>query len=185
MQVTGTYAYSVMLRRIALIAISLLLPALAVYANDPVSDSLKKVIQFSKYKVGKADAYVQLSEIVYLSNVDSVIPLCNYALQLLDSDKTDTTAQAKLRILNIKARALNNIGFVFYSKGNLPKALDYYLQGLKMREALGDKMGLAESYNNLEYYLNARAIPIRRYPIIKKACNFIPMQTTPRDKPIP
>jgi serine phosphatase RsbU (regulator of sigma subunit)/Tfp pilus assembly protein PilF len=152
MQVRIQYTYTRRLKSIAFLvitAISSLLLAPPAYADIPGIDSLKKVIQFSKYKIAKADAYVQLSELVYFSNIDSVVPLCALAIQILDSDKTDSSAQAKLRILNIKAHALNNIGSVFYSKGNLPKALDYYLKGLRMREELGDKMGLAESYNNL------------------------------------
>jgi serine phosphatase RsbU (regulator of sigma subunit)/Tfp pilus assembly protein PilF len=107
------------------------------------------VIQFSKNNIAKANAYVELSEIVYFSDVDSVIPLCSTAIKILDTGRTDTMRSTRYKVLNIKAHALNNIGSIYYEKHDIPKALDYYFEGLKLREASGDVMGIAESLNNL------------------------------------
>jgi len=112
-------------------------------------DSLKNAIEHSKNSINRADAYVELSEIVYQTNRDSVIILCTYALRILDTALVDSSRASHRMVLNIKAHALNNIGYVFYSKGDMPKALDYYYEGLKLREAAGDKKGIAESLNNL------------------------------------
>ena len=86
---------------------------------------------------------------MYFSDIDSVIPLCRSAIKILDTSKLDSTGKARYEILNIKAQSLNNIGAVFYNKGEVNKAIDYYYEGLKLREASADKMGIAESLNNL------------------------------------
>jgi serine phosphatase RsbU (regulator of sigma subunit) len=119
------------------------------YCGITDRDSLNRVIQFSKNNIERANAYVELSELVYLTNIDSVVPLCRSAIKMLDTAVADTSRAVRLRVLNIKAHALNNIGSVFYSKGDLREAIDYYYEGLKLREAVNDKPGLAESLNNL------------------------------------
>ncbi len=47
------------------------------------------------------------------------------------------------------AQCLNNIGYVYDEMGETLKALDYYNQGLRIREQTGDKHGIAESLNNI------------------------------------
>jgi serine phosphatase RsbU (regulator of sigma subunit) len=69
--------------------------------------------------------------------------------------------------------ALNTQGASFYFKGDLAKAIDYYTKSLKIREELGNKIGIAMSLGNIgviyekqgnyanaiEYY--ARSLKIR------------------------
>jgi tetratricopeptide (TPR) repeat protein len=43
----------------------------------------------------------------------------------------------------------NNIGMVYWNKGNYDKALKYYLTSLKIDEELGNQTGMASSYNNV------------------------------------
>src|ERR1700722_20127193 len=69
-------------------------------------DSLKQVINYSKSNIARANAYVQLSEIVYLTHIDSVIPLCSAAIKILDTGKIDTSRASRYLLLNIKAHAL-------------------------------------------------------------------------------
>ena len=42
----------------------------------------------------------------------------------------------------------NNIGNVYKSQGDYPKALEYYHKSLKIDEELGDKSGISTSYIN-------------------------------------
>ena len=51
----------------------------------------------------------------------------------------------KERIANL----LNNKGNVYYQKGELDHALDYYKMSLAIREEIGDKLDIAASLNNL------------------------------------
>ncbi len=63
----------------------------------------------------------------------------------------------KLKITNGKtlkkslADALNNIGYLYSSQGQLKEALDYYGRGLKIREEIDDKKGISNSLNNIGY----------------------------------
>lgn len=49
------------------------------------------------------------------------------------------------------AGALNNIGFVYANQGDIPKALDYHHESLKLHEELGDKKGIAYGFNNIGF----------------------------------
>ena len=47
------------------------------------------------------------------------------------------------------ANMLNNIGIIYYNQSSYPQALEYYFKALKIYEQLGDKQGMAASYNNI------------------------------------
>jgi serine phosphatase RsbU (regulator of sigma subunit)/Flp pilus assembly protein TadD len=59
------------------------------------------------------------------------------------------------KLKTILAGALNNEGYYYKDLGDIPLALDYYEQSLKMDESIGNKEGVATSLNNLgTIYLN-------------------------------
>ncbi|MBI4647432.1 MAG: tetratricopeptide repeat protein [Bacteroidia bacterium] len=43
------------------------------------------------------------------------------------------------------AASLNNIGYIYKMHGDIPKALEYFGNGLKIQEEIGDKQGMALS----------------------------------------
>ena len=47
------------------------------------------------------------------------------------------------------AKALNTEGVYFHLQGDYTNALKYHSEGLKVREEMGDTMGIAKSYNNI------------------------------------
>jgi tetratricopeptide (TPR) repeat protein len=47
------------------------------------------------------------------------------------------------------AKAFNTIGIAFNNKGNYPKAIEYYLKTLKLKEEIGDKRGIGACYGNI------------------------------------
>ena len=47
------------------------------------------------------------------------------------------------------AQCLNNIGYMYDEAGEVLKAIEYYNQGLSIREKTNDKHGIAESLNNI------------------------------------
>jgi len=47
------------------------------------------------------------------------------------------------------ANSLNNIGAIYNDQGNYPRALEYYIKGLAIREESGDKNGIAVSLSNI------------------------------------
>jgi tetratricopeptide (TPR) repeat protein len=99
------------------------------------------------------------------NNPDTAIILSKLELNLADSLPFE---KGKKWV----AKALNIMGASYTNKGNYPKALEYYLKTLKIREEIGDKQGVGTCYNNigvvyqyqnncskaLEYYLKVLKI---------------------------
>ncbi len=148
--------------------------AYAQESDAALIDSLNQVIIKNESALNVAEAYVGLTEIIYVTTPDTVIPLCQKAIDLIDQhfEQSDTAAQRQLLI--VKATAYNNIGFMYDNEGQISKALEIYFKAIKIQEQLGDKQGLASSYNNTgyifrqqedyenarNYYLKSKAIKI-------------------------
>lgn len=97
-----------------------------------------------------ASAYYKLSDLYAISKIDTIIPLCEKAKIIAENNlKSNPSKTIKKSLLTTLAGALNNIGGVYSSQGDVPKALDYYHKSLKIKEEIGDKKGIATSYNNL------------------------------------
>ncbi len=64
-----------------------------------------------------------------------------------------------IRFKMFYAAAISNMGIDSENKGDIPQALDYYHQALKIRKSIADKQGIADSYNNIALiYDNQRDI---------------------------
>ena len=123
-------------------------------------DSIRKVLLKAKADTTKAAAYVALTEELYLSNIDTVLPLCSKAIQIIDSKLAKANDIEKKSFLLTKANAINNMGFVYKQQGNIINALELYKKSLKIREDIGDKSGIALSLNNIGLiYFNQGEIP--------------------------
>ena len=48
-----------------------------------------------------------------------------------------------------QSKAFNIMGVAFRNKGDYPKAIEYYLKAIKLREEIGDKNGVGMSYTNI------------------------------------
>ncbi|MCB0408777.1 MAG: tetratricopeptide repeat protein, partial [Flavobacteriales bacterium] len=97
-----------------------------------------------------AGAFVGLSEILYVSNQDTMLPLCNKSLSIIKKAlKNNVSEKERFSLLKSKALALNNIGYIYDNKGDIPKALEYFHESLKIKEEINDKQGIASSYNNI------------------------------------
>ncbi|RMG76369.1 MAG: tetratricopeptide repeat protein [Bacteroidetes bacterium] len=116
-------------------------------------DSLRQILQTSGSPEKRAEAYVELSEILYQQNPDTVVYLCQKALKELkplSSHKTTDT-----QILEIKSDAYNNIGYIHKSKGRIDSAIYCYEQSLKLSRQLNDSSRIARILNNIAYlYFN-------------------------------
>ena len=104
-----------------------------------------------------ARAYVRLSEILYSSNIDTIAFLCQKAKIITEKALAKNPDKITTKSLQQSlASALNNIGFVYDSQGDIPKALEYWHKSLKIQEELGDKSGIAISLNNIGYVYNSQ-----------------------------
>ena len=102
-----------------------------------------------------ATAYLELSGILYVSNMDTMIPLCR-KIESIANNKlaTNPTGVVKSKLLNALSGAYNNIAFIYMSTGEIDSALAYLHKSLKIVEEIGDKEGLATGINNIGYIYN-------------------------------
>jgi tetratricopeptide (TPR) repeat protein len=131
-----------------------------VKAQDRNLDSLLSDFNRAKHDSTRATVYVEFSEILYLSKPDTVIPLCRKAIELCDKNIPKANPSEKRTFLQIRSSACNNIGYIYQNQGDVKRALEYYHQGLKIQEEIGDKKGLAQSLNNIGFvYQSQNDIP--------------------------
>ncbi|MBI4930327.1 MAG: tetratricopeptide repeat protein [Bacteroidetes bacterium] len=113
-------------------------------------DSLNSIINNSSSSdTAVASAYLSLSEILYSSNPDTLIPLCKRILKIVDEKISGSNQKERHSFLVAKSSALNNIGYAYNFLGDISKALDYYRQSIKIDEELSDKQGMASTLNNI------------------------------------
>ena len=118
--------------------------------NDPTTDSLLQVLKTAKQDTIKLQV---LSHLIETENNDEIWPKYNnemkgIAEKLLASQPKPIVIKVAKKYL---AEAYNNIGFIYDNYGDISKALENYAKGLKIREEIGDKLGIATSLNNLGY----------------------------------
>ncbi len=132
-------------------------------------DTLNRIIyDITSYDTSKANAYLALAEILYVSNPDTIIPLCEKAKNIAETalKKTPKTDKKKIKaLLKPLAGALNNIGYAFLTKGDVPKALEYYDKAKLISEKIGDIEAI------FTYYLSVGFIYMEQGEI-EKALKF-------------
>ena len=114
-------------------------------------DSLNVVINNpNSHDTSLAKSYLVLSEILYISNIDTLKYLCEKSKLIAEKSLLKNNSEKVQKSLRESlARALNNIGYINYSKGKIIEALDYFSHSLKIQEEIGDKEGIANSFNNI------------------------------------
>ena len=103
-----------------------------------------------KWKKGEAVAELKLGNLNHsISNQKKALFHFNNGLNvceaLLASQNPIDIKYGK----KIKGTIIGNIAGVYQAQGNLPKALEYYLNGLKIAEEVGDKHAIGRGFNNL------------------------------------
>lgn len=102
-----------------------------------------------------AAVYADLSGYLYVSNMDTMIPLCELALNIAELGlQRDPNEAEKRAFYRTQVTAYNNIGFIHYSKGDIETGLDFILRSFEMVERIGDKEGIATGLNNIGYIYN-------------------------------
>src|ERR1700741_617146 len=115
-------------------------------------DSVRLLISGNAPDTSKAAALVGLSETIYYYKPDTVIPLCQMALEIVEKNLAENPGeQARIAFLTVKSLALGNIGFIYDNYGDIEKSIDYSIQSLKIDEELGNKSGMAGSLNNIGF----------------------------------
>ncbi|MBL4654340.1 MAG: tetratricopeptide repeat protein, partial [Bacteroidia bacterium] len=140
-------------------------------ANSHV-DSLWEEYRTVEHDTTKAKILIELTDYIHIYNPDTVIPLCQKAIEIADKNLFYANPQQEISFLHTKASALNNIGWIIEQRGDIEKGLEYYFESLKIfedffteisqkkwRENLDTdaflnneklfKKGLAQCYNNI------------------------------------
>ncbi len=116
--------------------------------SDPI-DSLNNLIRTAKNDTTVAKAYLALASLYYPSNPDTLIPLCNSAIQFIDQRISKANRTERMNFLLSKSAALTNIGIIYSQHGDMEKAVSYLIKGLKTAEETGNKTEIANDQNNI------------------------------------
>lgn len=116
-------------------------------------DSLYHEVKTSKYDTTVAASLVGISEIMYVYHVDTLLPLCNKAIEICNKNlKKSNLKKSEINSFKLTmAAAYNNISYVYGNYGDINKQLEVLLIGLKIRENIDDDKGLAATLNNIGY----------------------------------
>ncbi len=120
-------------------------------SNEQIKiDSLNTVINESPFDTSIAAAYYELSEIIYIINLDTLQSLCEIAKDISNKNlESELSLKERESFLKTLAGSLNNIGYVHKKHGEIPEALDYYHKSLIIQEQIGNKTGTANLLNNI------------------------------------
>jgi len=114
-------------------------------------DALNTLLQDNNsHDTTLAKSYVGLSEILHISNFDTLNILCQKAIVIAESNIINASSSEKKRTyLKVIGGAYNNIGYYYDTKADIEKALNYYHKSLKIEERTDNKFGLATILNNM------------------------------------
>ena len=119
------------------------------YGQNAKKDSVLQVLRTAKDDTTMAAAYMALTAIVLKSNPDTVIPLCNKTLALVEKNWAGANAKEKHAFLVSKADAINNTGVISQMRGKTDEALTYYKKSLALFKEAGAESDVAVTLNNL------------------------------------
>ncbi|MFI5204337.1 MAG: tetratricopeptide repeat protein [Flavobacteriales bacterium] len=92
----------------------------------------------------------RLTELLYLSNFDTIVPLATRAIKIADAFLAKKQTKFMRRtMLRHKATGVNNLGFYYFSSGRADDAVACFKKALKLQLQVNDYDGISGSYNNL------------------------------------
>ena len=137
-------------RKIFFLAISLfLLIEREGHSQDRTMDSLKAVVKNSGIDTLKCAA---LNAMIEAENDESIWSKYNEELLKIAQNKLKRLKKEDAEYITMKkyqAVAINNTGYLFSTRGEKTKAIECYESSLKIQEEIGDKLGVANSLNNI------------------------------------
>ncbi|TXB64797.1 tetratricopeptide repeat protein [Vicingus serpentipes] len=120
-------------------------------------DSLNAIINNpNSHDTSIAGAYVGLSEILYISNIDTLNVLCNKSKKIAESGlkKSDLHPQIVQSYKKSLARSVTNIAYTYVLSGEIERALENYKLCLILSREISDYELIAYSLNNIGYLYN-------------------------------
>ncbi len=139
-------------------ALTILLTGVFSIAQDEETqhkiDSLSLIVEHPEehHDTTLARAYLVLSEQFYMSNQDTVVPLCNRVIEICEEGLAASPSQKeRASFLKSKSGAYNNTGLIYFNQGDIENTLKYFHLSLETDKEIGNKSGIGLSLNNLGY----------------------------------
>ncbi|WP_170227947.1 tetratricopeptide repeat protein [Vicingus serpentipes] len=119
-------------------------------SNNKLDSLYDIVYNKNSHDTSLAGAWLSLSEILYVSNLDTIIPLCENSKLIAEKALLkNNSSKVKKSLLKSLAGSINNIGYVYSKHGEISIALEYYNQSLQLLVEAGDQKGIASALNNM------------------------------------
>ncbi len=131
------------------LSVLLLLFSTSVFTQNNTIDSLKLALKNAKHDTTRCNI---LNAMVEVESDDAIWPKYNEQILTLIKENQQKYRAGQAEFLFFKknyANALNNIGFLYQSQGNMQKALGHYIESLKIHEEIGNKNGIAATLGNI------------------------------------
>ncbi len=113
-------------------------------------DSLKKVVKAATHDSTIVRAWMAWDNIIYMADPEFDLILNQRIDSLCQSNlQKDLNAEERAFFREAKADTYHNLGILYYIRGEVDKAVEFYNKSLKDRKEIGDKNGLAMTYVNL------------------------------------
>ena len=123
-------------------------------AQNRTLDSLKLLLSSAQNDTSRI---IILNEISAVCNVEE---LMNYAETSSSICKQHLSKESKPYLKYFYKKyyswALNNIGFVHHSNGEIKEAINYFNEAIQIQKEIKDSVGIASSLNNLAYILESQ-----------------------------
>ncbi|WP_317896768.1 tetratricopeptide repeat protein [Aurantibacillus circumpalustris] len=121
--------------------------------NARAIDSLNLIVKRAASDSSLAFAYLGLSEILYVSNLDTMKFLCNKSKNIAEKKLAQTgLSKQEIRTYSrILSMSLANIGYYYGEVGNIEEQKRLYLQSLELIKKVGSKLEIAEILSNVGY----------------------------------
>jgi len=124
--------------------------------QNKVIDSLKLELKKTNHDTTIVKIYDDLASLVYRDQPDTAISYWKEAILFTESckNKYQVLSKENKTIKGYHALYLNNIGFIYYNRGLISIAIEYFDRSLKLQEEINDKEGIAYSLNNIAFIYN-------------------------------
>ena len=134
-------------------------------------DSLNEIIVSKNITdTALAHSYLGLSGLLYVQNIDTMIPLCNKVIEIAQNNlEKDLDPLEKTAMLNHYSGALNNIAYVYMTKGEIDKCVNYLKRSLKIYEQTGNKKEIATAINNIGYIFQQQGNMLKALEYYKRS----------------
>lgn len=144
------------------------------YTNNP-QDIVKigEVVYDLSQKLGNIPGVIEAllfkSHTANLGNLDEALDISQEADNLIVSFEKETSSE----LVREKAANLSRKGWIYYIKGDYNKALEFALLSLSLRERLGKKMGIANTYGLIAGIYTTKGEPDSAKDFIQKSLELM------------